>query len=128
MNDVLFDYKYVVQGDIIALLISIVTHCLLKSTYMAKKANLSIFKFANKLMMVAAVSSVFYHYMIFYLRPENIIRLYLCRGLCYTTLIFVYICFCVYIKRLVEMDKKHNKWFRWVLWYTRISSYRPPTQ
>ena len=47
--DVLFDYKYVVQGDIIALLISIVTACLLRSTYMAKKANLGIFKFANKL-------------------------------------------------------------------------------
>lgn len=111
MADVLFDYKYVVQGDIIALLISIVTHCLLKSTYMAKKANLGIFKFANKLMMVAAVSSVFYHYMIFFLRPENIVRLYLCRALCYTTLIFVYICFCVYIKNLVEMDKKKSKWF-----------------
>ena len=109
--DVLFDYKYVVQGDIIAFLISIVTHCLLRSTYMAKKANLGIFKFANKLMMVAAVSSVFYHYMIFYLRPENILRLYLCRGLCYTTLIFVYICFCVYIKNLVEMSKKQTKWF-----------------
>lgn len=111
MADVLFDYKYVVQGDIIALLISIVTHCLLKSTYMAKKANLGIFKFANKLMMVAAVSSVCYHYMIFLLRPENIVRLYLCRALCYTTLIFVYICFCVYIKNLVEMDKKKSKWF-----------------
>ena len=111
MNDVLFDYKYVVQGDIIAFLISIVTHCLLKSTYMAKKANLNIFKFANKLMMVAAISSIFYHYMIFMLRPENVIRLYLCRGLCYTTLIFVYICFCVYIKRLVEMNKKQDKWF-----------------
>lgn len=110
-TDVLFDYKYVVQGDIIALLISIVTACLLRSTYMAKKANLGIFKFANKLMMVAAVSSIIYHYMIFLLRPENIIRLYLVRGLCYTTLIFVYICFCVYIKNLVEMDKKQNKWF-----------------
>lgn len=111
MGDVLFDYKYVVQGDIIALLISIVTHCLLKSTYMAKKANLGVFKIANVLVGVASVSSVFYHYMIFYLRAENIIRLYLCRGLCYTTLILVYICYCVYIKNLVEMEKKYSKWF-----------------
>lgn len=108
MPDVLFDYKYVVQGDIIALLISIVTYFLLQSTYMAKKANLGVFKIANILMMIASVSSVFYHYMIFYLRPENVIRLYICRGLCYTTLICVYICFCVYIKNLVEMEK-HNR-------------------
>ena len=111
MSDVLFDYKYVVQGDIIAFLISIVTHCLLKSTYMAKKANLGIFRIANQLIAVASVSSIFYHYMIFYLREENIIRLYLCRALCYTTLIFVYICFCVYIKNLVEMERKYSKWF-----------------
>ena len=91
MTDVLFDYQYVVQGDIIALLISIVTHCLLKSTYMAKKANLGIFRVANQLIAVAAISSVMYHYMIFMLREENIIRMYLCRGLCYTTLFFVYI-------------------------------------
>ena len=111
MGDVLFDYKYVVQGDIIALLICLVTHFLLKSTYMAKKANLGIFKFANQLVAVAGVSSIVYHHMIFILREENVIRLYLCRALCYTTLIFVYICFCVYIKNIVEMDKKYNKWF-----------------
>lgn len=111
MADVLFDYKYVVQGDIIALLISFVTHFLLKSTYMAKKANLGIFKFANVLMMVASISSVLYHYMIFYLREENVIRMYLCRGLCYTTLIFVYICFCIYVKNLVDMEKHIVKWF-----------------
>ena len=111
MTDLLFDYKYVVQGDIIALLTSIVTHFLLKSTYMAKKANLGIFRFANHLIAVAATSSIVYHYMIFLLREENVIRLYLCRGLCYTTLIFVYICYCVYIKNIVEMDVKYNKIF-----------------
>lgn len=111
MTDILFDYKYVVQGDIIALLISIVTHCLLRSTYMAKKANLGIFRVANQLVAVASISSIFYHYMIFYLRNENVIRLYLCRALCYTTLIFVYVCFCVYVKNLVEMEKRYTKWF-----------------
>ena len=111
MTDVLFDYKYVVQGDIIAFLISIVTHFLLKSTYMAKKANLGIFKIANVLVGVASVSSVMYHYMIFLLREENIVRLYLCRGLCYTTLIFVYICYCAYMKNIVEMEKKFARWF-----------------
>jgi len=115
MGDVLFDYKYVVQGDIIALLLSVVVHFLLRSTYMAKKANLGIFKFASKLIMVAGVTSIIYHYMVFLLRPENVIRLYICRALCYITLIFVYICFCVYIKNTVEMEKKYNKWF-----YTHI--------
>lgn len=116
MTDVLFDYKYVVHGDIIALLISIVTHCLLRSTYMAKKANLGIFKFANILVGVASISSICYHYMIFLLREENIIRLYLCRGLCYTTLILVYVCYCVYMKNIVEMDKKFEKWFSVLLY------------
>ena len=112
VTDVLFDYKYVVQGDIIAQLISMVTYCLLKSTYMAKKANLGIFRVANYLMMVASVTSIVYHYMIFNLRSENVIRLYICRAICYITLIFVCICFCVYIKNLVEMNKKYTKWFR----------------
>ena len=111
MTDVLFDYKYVVHGDIIALLISFVTHCLLRSTYMAKKANLGIFRFANILIGVASISSIVYHHMIFLLRAENVIRIYICRGLCYTTLIIVYICFCVYMKNIVEMDKKFSKWF-----------------
>jgi len=111
MADVLFDYKYVVQGDIITLLLCIVVHFLMKSTYMVKKANLGIFRIANRLVGVAAVSSIVYHYMITLVRAENIIRLYFFRGLCYTTLILTYICFCIYIKNLVEMSKKYEKWF-----------------
>ena len=111
MTDILFDYKYVVQGDIIALLLSIVVHFLLKSTYMAKKANLGIFRKANALIGFAAVFSVVYHYMIFRVRPENIIRLYICRGFCYTLLVNTYVCFCLYVKNLVEMSEKRIKLF-----------------
>ncbi|MBQ3558727.1 MAG: EAL domain-containing protein [Agathobacter sp.] len=111
MADVLFDYKYVVHGDIIAILLCIVVHFLLKSTYMAKKANLGIFKVANRVLGVAAGASIVYHYMIFLLRPENVIRIYILRGLCYSALIFVYICFCVYIKNLVELEKKYQMYF-----------------
>ncbi|MBQ2900520.1 MAG: EAL domain-containing protein [Agathobacter sp.] len=111
MADVLFDYKYVVHGDIIAILLCIVVHFLLKSTYMAKKANLGIFKVANRVLGVAAGASIVYHYMIFLLRPENVIRIYILRGLCYSALIFVYICFCVYTKNLVELEKKYQMYF-----------------
>jgi len=111
MTDVLFDYKYVVHGDIIAILLCIVVHFLLKSTYMAKKANLGIFKIANRVLAVAAGASIVYHYMIFLLRPENVIRIYILRGLCYSALIFVYICFCVYTKNLVELENKYQKYF-----------------
>ncbi len=114
MGDVLFDYKYVVQGDIIAILLSVVVHFLLRSTYMAKKANLGIFKFANILIAISGVTSIVYHYMVFLLRPENIIRLYICRGICYTAMMGVYVCCCVYIRNLVEMEehraKKLNRW------------------
>lgn len=109
MTDVLFDYKYVVQGDIIALLLCTVVHFLLRSTYMVKKANLGIFRIANRLVGLAAITSIVYHYMIVYVRAENIIRLYLCRALCYTALIFIYCCFCIYIKNIVEMEKKHQR-------------------
>ncbi len=115
MQDILFDYKYVVQGDIIAFVLSIVVHFLLKSTYMVKRSNLNIFKLANRLIGVAAVSSVFYHYMIVYVRAENILRLYFCRGLTYSALIAIYICFCIYIKNLAEMGKKNEKVFNTVI-------------
>lgn len=111
MTDVLFDYKYVLNADVVALLLCVVVHFLLRSTYMAKKANLGLFKIANLLIGLAAIASVFYHYMIFGLRPENVIRLYLCRGLCYTLLIWTYICFCLYIRNLVDMTKKEKKIF-----------------
>ncbi|MBQ8518186.1 MAG: EAL domain-containing protein [Agathobacter sp.] len=106
MVDVLFDFKYVLTADVVALLLCIVVHFLLHSTYMAKKANLGIFKIANILVAISAVASVFYHYMIFGLREENIYRLYFCRALCYTLLISTYVCFCVYIRNLVEPSKR----------------------
>lgn len=111
MTDVLFDYKYVVQGDIIALLLCIVVHFLLKSTYMVKKTNLGIFRVANRLVGVAAASSTIYHYIIEYVRAENVMRLYFFRALCYSALIFTYVCFCAYIKNIVEMNKKYEKVF-----------------
>ncbi len=115
MQDVLFDYKYVVQGDIIAFVLSIVVHFLLKSTYMVRRSNLNIFKTANRLVSLAAVASVFYHYMIVYVRAENILRLYFCRGLTYSALIAIYICFCIYIKNLAEMGEKSEKVFNIVI-------------
>lgn len=111
MTDVLFDYKYVLTADVVALLLCIVVHFLLQSTYMAKKANLGIFKIANILVAIASIASVFYHYMIFGLREENVYRLYFCRALCYTLLISTYVCFCIYIRNLVEPSKRFIKRF-----------------
>ena len=116
MIDVLFDYKYVVHGDIIALLLCFVVHFLLRSTYMAKKANLGILRKANVVIGFAAVFSIVYHYMIFLLRPENIIRLYLCRSFCYILIINTYVCFCLYIKNLVEMEKKDERLFKFAVY------------
>ena len=111
MQDVLYDYKYVVQGDIIAFTLSIVVHFLLRSTYMVKRSNLRVFKSANRLVAISAICSVVYHYMIVYLRPENILRLYFFRGLTYSCLFAIYICFCIYIKNIVEMQEKKSKVF-----------------
>ena len=116
MADVLFDYKYVVHGDIVALLLCIVVHFLLKSTYMAKKANLGILRKGNLIIGSAAILSIVYHYMIFLVRPENIVRIYICRGMCYIFLINTYVCFCLYIKNLVEMKGKDEKLFKFVVY------------
>ena len=118
MVDVLFDYKYVVHGDIVALLLCCVVHFLLRSTYMAKKANLGILRKANFVIALSAIFSIVYHYMIFMLRPENVIRLYLCRGLCYILLINTYTCFCLYIKNLVEMTERDERLFKTVVFGT----------
>ena len=112
MGDILYDHMYVVQGDIIAFLLCLVVHFLLKSTYMVKKSNLNIFKTANRLVGVAAVSSMVYHHLIGNLRAETVLWLYLYRGLTYISLLAIYICFCVYIKNLAEMSTKYVPYFK----------------
>lgn len=111
MRNVIFDFNYVVKGDIIALLLCMVVHALLRSTYTIKKTNFKTFKIGNHLVGVAAVASMIYHTLIAYISEETVFFIYAFRILTYVSLIGTYICFCAYIKNLVEMSKKYEKLF-----------------
>lgn len=109
MKDVLFEQNYVVEGDMIALMLYFMVNALLCSTYTVKKENLKLFRISNQLVGIAAVSSITYHTLIDYLSESTVGYLYLFRILHYTALIWTYICFCTYIKNIVEMSKKYER-------------------
>ncbi len=112
MRDILFDFNYVIEGDMIALMLCIIVHALLRSTYTVKKTNFRIFKTGNRLVGTAAVASMVYHTLINYISADTINLIYIFRILSYTALIWTYICFCTYIKNLVEMSKKYERLFK----------------
>ena len=111
MSDILFDHNYVVEGDMIALMLCMIVHALMRSTYTVKRTNLNIFCTSNLLVGVAAVSSMVYHTLIQYLTEHTVLFLYMFRIMHYTALIWTYVCFCVYIKNLSEMSRKYEKIF-----------------
>lgn len=111
MNDVLFDHNYVVEADIVAIMLCIIVNALLRSAYTLKKRNINIFRRANRLVGVAAMFSITYHKLIEHISANTVIWIYVCRSIAYSALIWSYVCFCVYIKRLIDMSGKYEKLF-----------------
>ena len=72
MNDILFEQNYVVEGDMIALMLYFIVNALLRSTYTVKKENLKLFRLASRLVGIAAVSSITYHTLIDYLSESTV--------------------------------------------------------
>lgn len=93
----------------VAYLLCIVVYTLLNSTYTVKTKNLHIFKAANFLIGVAAASSMIYHGLINNINEQFVFFIYLFRIMTYVCMIAVYVCFFVYIKNIVEMQKKHER-------------------
>ena len=112
MDDVLFYQNYVVTGDVIALALSFVVAVLMRSTYTVKKTNLHIFQGANRLVALAAFTSIVYHQMIDHLTQELVPWMCLFRVISYVALIWVLVCFCVYIRNVAEMGERFRKIFR----------------
>lgn len=112
MEDVLFYQNYTVAGDVIALILCFVVSLLMRSTYTVKKTNLMVFKRANGWVALAATSSMLYHELIKNMTIENVPLIYFFRATAYTALILTFVCFCIYVKNLVEMDPKFWKVFR----------------
>lgn len=111
MDNILFDLNYVVEGDMIALMMCIIVNALLRSTYTVKKANIKLFRMANRLVGIAAVTSMTYHTLVNYISEHTVGLIYAYRIVTYVALIWTYVCFCVYIKNLAEMSKKYEKIF-----------------
>lgn len=113
MGDVLFYQNYNISGDIISMIMCLVSFFLLGSAYAVRRRNLQIFKFANALVFIASFSSIIFHKLLFDLTPEKVFGIYVFRSLTYIGLIWTYACFCIYTRNIVGMKKKYVRytWF-----------------
>lgn len=107
MGDVLFYTNYQVAGDVMAVVICIATLFLLNSAYAVKRRNLSVFKTGIVLCLIASWASMGYHMMVENITNKNVLGIYICRATTYICLIWVYVCFFVYIRNLVGMRKTY---------------------
>lgn len=105
MEDILFYGNYHVAGDVMAVIICVATLFLLNSAYAVKRQNLAVFKRAIMLCIVAAWTSMGYHLMVLNVTNKNVIGIYICRAISYICLIWVYVCFFIYIRNLVGMRR-----------------------
>lgn len=116
MQEVLFYKNYFPAGDIITLALCVVVGLLMHSTYTMKRANLRTYKWANRLVALAAVSSLLYHMTLSMVNTSNIPLIYFLRGMEYSNLIWAYVCFCIYISNIIELeDKKRKKFYVFVV-------------
>lgn len=116
MTDVLFYQNYVSAADVSTIIICIIYWLLLKSTYTIKQKNLTIFKFANVLVLLAATTSIYFHYLIRQLSVRNILLIYLCRDISYISLMLTFAVFCIYIRNLLELTRKKRKVLNILIW------------
>jgi len=105
MSDILFYTNYHVAGDVMAVVICIATLFLLNSAYAVKRQNLAVFKRGIVLCLLASWTSMGYHMMIENVTSKNITGIYICRATSYICLIWVYVCFFIYIRNLVGMRR-----------------------
>ena len=105
MEDILFYQNYQVAGDIMAVVICIATLFLLNSAYAVKGKNLVVFKRAIILCLLASWTSMGYHMMVQNITSKNVIGIYICRATSYICLIWVYVCFFIYIRNIVGLRK-----------------------
>lgn len=116
MEDVLFYQNYFPAGDVITLALCFVVGFLMRSTYTLKRANLNIFKRANRTVAIAAVSSLFYHMLLDSITMDNVPLIYFFRATAYSALVWTYVCFCVYICNVVELEGKKGNAFRFMIY------------
>ena len=111
MAEILFYKNYFPAGDIITLALCLVVAFIMKSSYTMKRANLRTFKWANRLVALAAISSLFYHMLLQNITATNIPFIYFFRGMEYSNLIWTYVCLCIYISNVIELEEVSKKKF-----------------
>lgn len=109
MEEVLFYKNYFPAGDVITLSLSLVVGFLMQSSYTMKRTNLRTFKWANRLIATAAIASLFYHMLLDSITAANVPLIYFFRGLEYSNLIWAYVCFCIYISNVIELEDGSKK-------------------
>ena len=115
MGDILFYQNYEVSGDIISMIMCIVSIFLLGASYVVRRKNLQIFKFANALVFIASLSSIIFHQLLLDLTVEKVFWVYVFRSMTYIGLIWTYACFCIYTRNLVGMKEKYVRCTRYSL-------------
>ena len=113
MGDILFYQNYEVSGDIISMIMCMVSYFLMGAAYAVRRKNLQVFKFANALVFIASISSIIFHQLLQNLTAEKVFLVYVFRSLTYIGLIWTYACFCIYTRNLVGMKRKYVRytWF-----------------
>lgn len=98
--------SYSSAGDIITVVICIICWLFLNSTYSTKEKNLILFQIANGSLFIAAISSITYNTITFYLQPEYVNLVVSLHNIIYCSLGLIFVLYCIYLSNLFEMSKK----------------------
>ena len=116
MKDVLFYQNYTPVADVCTIALCMIHLFLLRSSYTIKQKNLTIFRWANFCVMLAAFSNISFHEIIKVLSEKNVIWAYICRNTSYICLMLTYAIFCIYIRNLADMKPEKRKYSDVLIW------------
>lgn len=108
MKDVLFYFNYSPVADVSTIVLSVIYGLLLRSSYVTKQKNLTMFKAANALVFLAALTAIGFHEMLDGMTAGLVPWIYLFRNISYLSLIFTYGIFCWYIGNVVNISGGHK--------------------
>lgn len=111
-----FNYRdYSPVGDVITIVTCIIYMFLMKSTYTVRKKNINLFRMANGLCVIAAVSSIFSHLYSQYEFTGKQVVLYLLGGGMFISLITLFVIFISYLSNLIRLSESEARSMRVVM-------------
>lgn len=109
MNIGLAYQNYIPYVDICVIALFFIYTWLLESTYTMKKQNLWLFRVANVSLLVVAITRLLYHKMLESITLQEVTMIYVLRDISYILLAFTFMCFCIYVSNLVDVEKKEKR-------------------